>query len=182
MAAKKEGKSKAKPKPKSTTVKTANIDLKESVTKKKLGRPTKYTPELAELICKRIATHALGLKHICAMYEDMPCKDTVNEWRWVHESFSVMYVKAKQLQAETIVDELMEIATDGSNDWMEYLEEKDDTTMGWKLNGEHVQRSRLRIDTGKWLAAKLAPRIYGEKNITENHNFNHEKSLKDLDE
>ncbi len=33
--------------------------------------------------------------------------------------------------------------------------------IGWKLNGEHVNRSRLRIDTRKFLAAKLLPKQYG---------------------
>ncbi len=33
---------------------------------------------------------------------------------------------------------------------------------GYKLNGEHVQRSRLRIDTRKFLAAKLLPKQYGQ--------------------
>ena len=179
MAVKKESKSKAKPKPKENKAKAVKVNKSYP---NKTGRPTKYNAELANLICKRIAGSSLGLKHICAMYDDMPCVDTINEWRWVHEEFSAMFVKAKQLQAETIVEELMEIATDGNNDWMEYLEDKDEASVGWKLNGEHVQRSRLRIDTGKWLAAKLAPRIYGDKTVTENHNYNHEKSLKELDE
>jgi hypothetical protein len=34
---------------------------------------------------------------------------------------------------------------------------------GWVLNGEHVQRSRLRVDTRKWFASKVAPKIYGDK-------------------
>ncbi len=39
---------------------------------------------------------------------------------------------------------------------------KDDDE-GYKLNGEHVQRSRLRIDTRKWLAGKLKPKKYGDR-------------------
>ncbi len=35
--------------------------------------------------------------------------------------------------------------------------------VGWQVNGEHIQRSRLRIDARKWMASKLAPKKYGEK-------------------
>jgi membrane protein implicated in regulation of membrane protease activity len=31
------------------------------------------------------------------------------------------------------------------------------------VNGEHIQRSRVRIDARKWKASKLAPKKYGEK-------------------
>ena len=30
-------------------------------------------------------------------------------------------------------------------------------------NSESVQRSKLRVDTRKWLMSKLAPKKYGEK-------------------
>jgi hypothetical protein len=31
------------------------------------------------------------------------------------------------------------------------------------LNGEHVQRSRLRLDARKWALSKMAPKKYGDK-------------------
>jgi hypothetical protein len=37
----------------------------------------------------------------------------------------------------------------------------DDT--GWLVNGENLQRSRLRVDTRKWLLSKALPKIYGDK-------------------
>ena len=36
------------------------------------------------------------------------------------------------------------------------------------LNAEFVQRSRLRIDTRKWLASKLLPKMYGDRKEIEN--------------
>ncbi len=41
--------------------------------------------------------------------------------------------------------------------------DKDGQAAGWQLNGEHVQRSRLRVDTRKWILSKLAPKRYGDK-------------------
>ncbi len=38
---------------------------------------------------------------------------------------------------------------------------------GWQLNGEHVQRSRLRVDTRKWFLSKLAPKRYGDRQAVE---------------
>ena len=40
---------------------------------------------------------------------------------------------------------------------------KDDK--GYQENGEHISRSRLRIDARKWMAGKLRPKKYGERHI-----------------
>ena len=70
------------------------------------------------------------------------------------------YAKARELQADTIFDEMFDIADDGSNDWMLKKSGDDEIEV---LNHEHVQRSRLRIDTRKWALARMAPKKYGEK-------------------
>lgn len=57
-------------------------------------------------------------------------------------------------------EEIIEIADDGSNDWME---RNDKDNPGFVANGEHIQRSRLRSDNRKWLLSKLAARKYGDK-------------------
>jgi hypothetical protein len=95
------------------------------------------------------------------MHNDMPAKITVNEWRYKHPDFAAQYAQAKLVQADLLAEEMLDIADDGTNDWMESFGEEGDTN--YKLNGEHVQRSRLRIDTRKFLAAKLLPKQYGDK-------------------
>lgn len=126
----------------------------------KVGRPTLYTPELADLICERVATSTIGLARLCAMHDDLPTKCTVNLWRYKYPEFSSRYAQAKLHQADLLAEEMIDIADDGTNDWMETF--SDEGELGWKLNGEHVQRSRLRIDTRKFLAAKLLPKQYGD--------------------
>lgn len=121
----------------------------------KIGRPTDYTPELAELICERIATHSIGLKKLCEMYDDMPEKITIRRWRIKDPQFRSQYAQAKTLQIETLIDEIIEIADDSSQDTL--VTEQGNR----KCNPEFIARSRLRIDTRKWLASKLAPKIYG---------------------
>ena len=59
-----------------------------------------------------------------------------------------------------MADEMLEIADDGSNDWM--LRNGSGKELHG-LNGEHIQRSRLRLDTRKWLLSKALPKIYGDK-------------------
>jgi len=151
---------------------------------KKVGRPTKYTPEMVRLICERVATHDCGLNTLCQMYADMPSKVNINIWRRTYPEFRTLYAQAKCEQIEFLIEDILEIADDGTNDWMEYKDKQNDC-IGWRINGEHIQRSRVRIDTRKWLAAKLAPKIYGDALTQENHNLIHEDVVKrkhELDE
>jgi hypothetical protein len=124
-------------------------------TKKKVGRPTDYNEKMADLICERVATHGIGLKRLCAMYDDMPDKITINRWRNKHPEFCTQYAQAKIQQVETLVDEIIDIADDSTQD--EIINDQ-----GMRVcNSEFIARSRLRIDTRKWLASKLVPKIYG---------------------
>lgn len=70
------------------------------------------------------------------------------------------YARAREACVEALADEIMDISDDGRNDWM--VKHGDDNP-GWILNGEHVQRSKLRVDTRKWLLSKIAPKKYGDK-------------------
>lgn len=142
--------------------------------KKKIGRPTKYTPEMAERICELVATCEIGYNRLSEIYVDIPDRVTVNIWRRKYPEFRSMYAQAKSEQIENIIEEILDIADDATNDYMEYIDKKTGC-LSWQLNGEHVQRSRVRIDTRKWLASKLVPRIYGESKDQEPAN-------KDLDE
>ena len=60
-----------------------------------------------------------------------------------------------------MAEEIQDIADDSSNDWIEI--EKRDGTSYEIVNKEAVLRSRLRVDTRKWLMSKLKPKKYGEK-------------------
>ena len=53
-------------------------------------------------------------------------------------------------------EEILDIADDGSNDYME-------TKGGYKINSESIARSRLRIDARKWIMSKMQPKKYGDK-------------------
>jgi len=130
-----------------------------------MGRPTKYTSALADNICSLLAD-GRSLRSIC-LQEDMPDKATVFRWLRKDKDFRDQYAKAKEESADALFEELLDIADDGSNDWMEVNHGSDDEGVGWKVNGETIQRSRLRVDTRKWALSKLKPKKYGEKIQTE---------------
>jgi len=123
------------------------------------GRPSSYTEEIADAICERLSD-GRSLRSIC-LDEDMPGQTTVFRWLAANEDFRKRYAHAREAQADAIVDEMLDIADDGSNDWME--RRRDDGSVDEVLNHEHVQRSRLRLDARKWMASKLAPKKYGDK-------------------
>jgi len=123
------------------------------------GRPTAYTPDLAARICEELAS-GRTLRDVCRD-EGMPPESTVRLWALRDESgFSAQYAEARQLGYMCLADELLEIADDGQNDWM--MRHGDDAP-GWAINGEHVARSRLRLDTRKWLLSKALPKLFGDK-------------------
>jgi hypothetical protein len=125
----------------------------------KLGRPSDYSQTIVDTICNRMA-NGESLRQICRD-ESMPCRTSVLKWLREHGDFAVQYARARQLLLEYWEDEQVDIADDGSNDWID-REVKGGRTIR-VLDAEHVQRSQLRINTRKWLMSKLAPRKYGEK-------------------
>lgn len=142
--------------------------MKKAVVKvkipKKNGRPTIYTQKLADKICEQLSV-GKSLRTVC-IADDMPAISTIFEWFRTKEGFSEQYEKAKQESTDAMAEEIQDIADNGTNDWIEIeLKDKNGRVTGTKevLNHEHVQRSRLRIDTRKWLMAKMKPKKYGEK-------------------
>lgn len=130
----------------------------KSVSKK--GRPTIYSTKLAEEICNKIASTSDGLKKLCAENPHWPNKDTIFSWLKNNKDFSDQYARAKRSQIECVVDELLEIADNDSNDSMVNADGQ------IIINSQAVQRARLRVDTRKWLACKLVPKIYGVQTLT----------------
>ena len=126
------------------------------------GRPTDYNSEIAKIICERVATHTCGLARLCDMYDDLPDKTTINLWRSKHEEFSIQYAQSKLKQADLLAEECLDISDDARGDI------KLDKDGNETINAEFVARSRLRVDTRKWLASKLLPKQYGnQKQIDE---------------
>lgn len=104
-----------------------------------MGRPTKYTQELADTICRRIM-EGESLRSIVSD-DGMPNRSSVHLWLSQNKDFSDQYVRAKDNQADTLADDLLYIAD----------------------NAEDIHKARLQVDTRKWVASKLKPKKYGDK-------------------
>ena len=121
------------------------------------GRPTVFSPELAEELCERLIAGE-SLRRIC-QDERMPGLRTVHRWLadGEHEDFLREYRAARELQGDLLAEEAVEIADDRAGDWITDAEGRQ------ALDSEHVQRSRLRVDIRKWAAARMSPRRWGDR-------------------
>ena len=143
------------------------------------GRPKIYSKELASKVCEAISTSSCSLEDICKM-EGMPSVRCVHRWRIDEPEFDQMYTAAKRNQIEVFIDEMITISDDSSHDTKEvedkngYVREVCDT--------EWIARSKLRVDSRKWLASRLCPKLYGDKVTNETKiTITHEEALKELE-
>ena len=127
-----------------------------------MTRHSDYTEEIADEICERLA-NGESLRTICDE-EPFPHRNTVRRWLIQFPAFRAQYALARVEQADSIFDEILDIADDSRNDWMA-VRGKDD--VGYQLNSDHVRRAQVRIDARKWMAGKLAPKKYGDKTLVE---------------
>ena len=127
--------------------------------KKKIGRPTKYCPELVEAICTRLGLGE-SLKSICDD-DDMPAQSQVYVWLQRHPEFQESYARAREEQAETHADEIVEIA-DEQPDLIE-VKDKDGNVVDIKLDSAFIAWQKQRIDARKWNASKQRPKKYGDR-------------------
>lgn len=141
----------------------------------KVGRPTDFNDAMAKLIVDTVSSCTNSLDWMHKNVEGFPDRQTVYKWRYNHPGFDDAYIRAKRKQSELMAEELEDIAQNGSQDYM--IDSKGHEA----VNHEHISRSRLIIDTRKWMASKLAPKLYGDRQVVEQHNYNHESSIKDLD-
>jgi len=124
-----------------------------------LGRPSLFTLELADRICELLG-EGNSLRKIC-LADDMPNKSSVFKWLSENKAFSDQYARARETQADTMADEILEISDNGTNDT--YIDDDGNT----RTDVDVIARSRLRVDARKWLASKMAPKKYGERQSIE---------------
>jgi hypothetical protein len=107
------------------------------------GRPSIYSDELAELICKRLI-EGESLRKICAD-EGMPDRSTVVRWLADpdHAEFCQQYGRAREAQSDLMDDLILDVAN--------------------SCTAETAAADRVKIGAYQWRASKLAPKKYGDK-------------------
>ena len=123
-----------------------------------MGRknPT-YTGELLDYICKQIS-EGIPLAEICRQ-KDIG-RTTVYDWMKENPTFAEQFARARDVGFDAIAEECFDIADNSTNDWMERNRNGVETC---EFNADHVQRSKLRIETRLKLLAKWNPKKYGDK-------------------
>ncbi len=123
--------------------------------KRKPGRPTTYTEEIVEEIAERLSKGE-PLAQICRD-EGMPHPSTVRDWMAAHESVSRRIARAREDGFDAIAADALSIADDGTRD---YQRSEQGALV---VDHDHIQRSKLRVDTRLKLLAKWDPKRYGER-------------------
>lgn len=128
------------------------------MTARRPGRPRRCTPAVTRRICERLMAGE-SLRAICADPQ-LPSEGTVYRAIATDPKFQEQYVRARRAQAERYADELIAIADTPA------IGRKIVTRFGGEretIEGDMVERSRLRVDTRKWVLARLLPRRYGDR-------------------
>jgi len=119
--------------------------------------------DAADRLCAAISVGNKGLKALHDEDDTLPSPTTVLRWLKDNKSFRLQYACAKEAQADFLADEIREIA---DNELVGEVTKitKDGT---FTETGDNVQRSKLMVDTRKWLMSKLLPKKYGDRTAIE---------------
>lgn len=124
---------------------------------RKPGRQSGYSDATADAICERLA-NGESLVAICKR-DGMPAASTVFKWLTERPAFSERYARAREAQADTLAQEILHIANTPQKGVIV-------TTKEWGeeiRTADMIEHRRLQVDARKWIAAKLAPKKYGDK-------------------
>lgn len=124
-----------------------------------MARPSKYSQQLADAICD-LLVDGKSLRTICSTAK-MPSRSTVIRWLAENEGFRNHYARARELQADTLAEEILDIADKAVLG--ERLKKDGKGKVLERQTGDMVERSKLMIDARKWYAGKLQPKKYGER-------------------
>ena len=133
---------------------------------KRLAR-TLASPAVCLLICERIANGEPLLQIL--RDPGMPSKSTIYDAidpkhsRYQGDELAGRFARAREEGYDAIAEGTLEIADNARNDWMAARAAEGEECEAYRLNGEHVQRSKLRIETRLKLLAKWSPKKYGDR-------------------
>lgn len=108
----------------------------------KMGRPTTFTEEQGDAICTWIA-RGKSLSSYCKQHDIG--MEQVYRWLRARADFRERYAQAHEDRADTLADEMLEMADQRG------------------LCLEDAQMAKLSVETRKWIASKLRPSKYGER-------------------
>jgi len=120
--------------------------LHDLMSELRVKTPHAYTVELAIKVCVAVSQDPRPLSAICADNPSLPNAKLIDRWRAANGVFARNFNAAKKMQAQILIDEIIEIVDDPANCVPEIL--------NW---------AKARVNTRQWLASKLIPKIYGDQ-------------------
>ena len=127
------------------------------------------TDETFKAICDEIAVTTTAIKQLTAEH-GVDASTFYRRLQSSDESYEY-YAKAKRFQMELMAEEILLISDDSSKDKKTITTKNGERVI---VDHENIQRSKLMVDTRKFLMAKLAPMVYGERqnlNVTSEINY-----------
>jgi Bacteriophage Sf6, terminase small subunit-like len=116
-----------------------------------------YSAEFADLICERIAVEGVALRQLCRA-TSMPARSTVFLWLRQRPHFRQKYTFAKRFQIQWLADEMVDIADDRANDWIEH--EGPDGKKVRVFDPENIRQSKQQVAALQGRLSKLKPKRY----------------------
>lgn len=113
-----------------------------------MKEPVRFSQALFDLICDHLA-EGMPLRAVCRL-PNMPTDSAVIKWL-VNPELSQQYTQAREIGYQLMADDILLIS--------------DTSVVGDE--GDNVARSRLQVDSRKWLLSKALPKIYGDKTSIE---------------
>lgn len=128
--------------------------------KKKIGRPSKYTPEIAQQMCQMLAD-GIPLREICRQ-EGFPEWRTVYDWMYRDDALgergaglSTAIARAREVGQDAIAEEI----------WLDMNQppERILSEGGARVDSGYVQWQKAKAEIGLKLLAKWNPKRYGDR-------------------
>lgn len=135
-------------------------EQQQTATKPKIGRPSKYTPEIAQKMCEMLA-EGIPLRQICRQ-EGFPEWRTVYDWMYKDDALgergtglSAAIAKAREIGQDAIAEQL----------WVDMLQEPERILSegGGRIDPGFVQWQKAKAEIGLKLLAKWNPKRYGDR-------------------
>ena len=114
--------------------------------------------KITALVCAQIA-EGKSLRSILDHDDKLPSVRTFLDWIGEATELATQYARAREAGYLLLADELVAISDEN------YTTAEDGTRE--RLSNEAIARNRLRVDTRKWMLAKMLPKVYGDKSTTE---------------
>lgn len=120
-----------------------------------MARPSEFDQSIADQLCAWLA-EGRSLNKFCAL-EGNPAATTIRRWKEQSAEFRSQYAQARLDQYYFWADQIVDISDDGVNDT--YLDDKGNV----RTDHDVIHRSKLRVESRKWLLSKRLPAEFGDQ-------------------